>query len=160
VKKFIAVCAVGLWLSATLPAEQPDGWGISLSFGGTISAIGDAGGLGGTIALKILPLPLYLGISLGSNGIGVTGDYYFFDQSLIFDIRWYVGAGGGFMVWFPGEGANGFALNMRVPAGISWNFISNWEIFLEIALQTGPQFVPKFNWNLSFPLGLGLRYRF
>ncbi|MDR2397879.1 MAG: hypothetical protein LBD74_03855 [Spirochaetaceae bacterium] len=102
VKKLMAVCILGFALTAGAFAQHPDGWGIGLQGG-----FGSSSGGGGALSLKIPSLPIYWTgrISFGGSSkegkqsyfnLGVSGDYYFYDQALVPDIGlgWYLGAGG------------------------------------------------------------------
>ncbi|MDR0644840.1 MAG: hypothetical protein LBG05_08075 [Treponema sp.] len=160
-KKFLAVCVIGLALATgSVFADHPSGWGVGIVGGGGL------GGFGGGLSLKAPSLPIYWVINAraGNEGLALaaTGDYYFIDDVLVPDINlgWYFGVGGHASLW----GFNdklGLAAGVRVPIGLSWQFLGHGEIFLEVAPQVGVQILPSFGLDTDFFNGaLGFRFWF
>jgi hypothetical protein len=167
-KKFLAVCAIGLALATTnVFADHPSGLGVGVVFGGGIG-----GGIGG-LSLKIPSVPIYWGVSLGFDayhfGLGVTGDYYIIDQSFAPTLGWYLGVGAFLDVgtWNGGRGPAGrndgglfLAAGVRVPIGLEWQPINKLDVFLEIAPGVGIGISPLYFPGWYFAAGLGIRYWF
>jgi hypothetical protein len=154
-KKLLFVVLIGLLVSTAAFADH-EGFGIGLVFGGGWNN----GGLGwGALSLKIPSVPIFWGLSIpfvGRSGgaIGVSGDYYIFDKSLVakdmtnddgtykFKLDWYFGVGGYFNLYFHNDyWENGTLKNkkitkasdsfgLRVPVGLSWHIIKQLELFL------------------------------
>jgi hypothetical protein len=117
---------------------------------------------GGALSLKIPKVPVFWGISMGFDNnyfsIGLSGDYYFIDRTLVPKafLHWYLGAGG----WVSFYGSDNYArlsLGARLPIGLSFQPLDFLEIFLEIAPSLGVQLI-----DLRFPAGgwpisLGIR---
>ncbi|MDR0635864.1 MAG: DUF3996 domain-containing protein [Treponema sp.] len=156
-KKLFMVGVLGLALGITgVFAQHPSGWGIGIQGG-----LGLSGG-GPALSLKVPSLPIFWAINLGFGGsdkdyktsrfeIGVSGDYYFYDQALLPDIGlgWYLGGGGYF--WFsnftyhtPGQDQSwtGIGLGGRLPIGLSWMLPI--PVKLELYLQAVPSLGIKF----------------
>ncbi|MDR0412040.1 MAG: hypothetical protein LBH75_08735 [Treponema sp.] len=161
-KKFLAVCAIGLALATgSVFADHPSGLGLGVVFGGGV------GEYNGALSLKVPSLPVYWTVRLGiwdsSFGLGVTGDYYIIDSTLVSSINlgWYLGLGGYAGLWGFSDKL-GFAAGARLPIGLSWQFLGHGEIFLEIAPQLGIQVLPDVHFpHASFFNGaLGFRYWF
>jgi hypothetical protein len=160
-KKIAAVCVIGLFLStAAVFAEHPDGLGVGIEFGGATSGFGPA------LTLKVPQLPIFwaVNLDLGGNsiGLGVSGDYYIFDDTLVGSINlgWYLGVGGVVGLWGFGDKL-GFGVGVRVPVGLSWQFLKSWELFAEVAPQIGFQLLPTVSlWNSFWRGALGVRYWF
>ncbi|MDR2536180.1 MAG: DUF3996 domain-containing protein [Treponema sp.] len=152
-KKFFAVCIIGLFLgTAGAFADHPDGWGIGLVGRGGYGWGGGGGGL--ALSLKAPPIPVYWGINLDlyTNyfGFGVTGDYYFLEGLIVPDIGfgYFIGVGGYLNMGFYDETYGSswhrkyttLGFGVRVPLGINFVFpISKFhlEIFLDIAPSIG-----------------------
>ncbi|MDR1400653.1 MAG: hypothetical protein LBJ41_12100 [Treponema sp.] len=138
-KKLFMVGVLGLALGITgVFAQHPGGLGIGIQGGY---------GLGGgetALSLKVPSLPVYWAINLfiGENvfALGVSGDVYLIDTSLVPDIGlgWYFGIGGYGHLNFWGSGSGhdgvGIGLGARLPVGLSW-FIPGLPIPLELYLQ-------------------------
>jgi hypothetical protein len=152
-KKILAVFIVCLCLSsAAVFAQHPSGLGI-----GIVGEYGVVGGAAGaSLSLKVPALPVYWAVNLDFDddifGIGVSGDYYFIDQSLTgssgFNLGWYlgggVGAGVSFGSWdYPGTEVSHFGFNVaaRLPVGLSAVFAKKVEVFLG--------FIPALSFNYA-----------
>ncbi|AEF85664.1 hypothetical protein TREPR_2650 [Treponema primitia ZAS-2] len=141
-KKVLAIFIVGLCLStAAVFAQHPEGTGIGIV--GQYGLVG--GGIGPALSLKLAPVPVYWSVNLKIDddifGIGLAGDYYFFDESLTgssdFNLGWYLGAGIGagisFGSWdgYMGDYNHfGFNAAARLPIGLSAVFVKKVEVFL------------------------------
>ncbi|MHB9292933.1 hypothetical protein Holit_02050 [Hollandina sp. SP2] len=152
-KKLLAVCIIGLSLGTMGAfAQHPDGWGIGIQGG-----FGTGGG-GAALSLKVPSLPIFWTgrLSFGGSskagkeshfGIGVSGDYYFFDQALVPDIGlgWYLG-GGAFVgyynnTWHAPSGFKDWSYSLlqiggELPIGLSWMIPI--PVKLELYLQGVP----------------------
>lgn len=155
-KKFAAVCIIGLVLGTTgVFAQHPDGWGIGVVGQGG-GGLGGLNGFGPALSLKAPVVPVYWGLNFSIRnrwfGFGVTGDYYIFDRALVPDIGlgWYFGVGGylGFGAyndpydWYDYSYLN---FGVRVPIGLSWVLPLSLPVKLELFLDIFP----------SLGLGLG-----
>ena len=155
-KKLVFVLLIGLLVSTAAFADH-DGFGIGLILGG-----GGGYHAGGTfypgVSLKIPSLPVFWGIYTGISpfhvGLTFTGDYYFFDKNLFtsnidnddstykFKLDWYFGLGGAVSLNFYrgifGRGGwDGIGFGLRVPVGLSWHVIKQFEIALGLAPVLG-----------------------
>jgi hypothetical protein len=147
-KRIATICIIGLFLSPVAAAQHSEGWGLGVMFhGGPYwDNYLDNGSGGFAISLKAPALPIHWGVNLdfiGHHfGTGITADYYFIDK--IFDtelnLGWYMGVGGtsGFEFW--DNNLTRYTLGIRVPAGLSWQFMENTELFdrLELVLSMAP----------------------
>lgn len=150
-KKFLAVCIIGLSLgAANVFADHPDGWGIGIFGRGGFGWGSGAGGGDFGLSLKAPMLPIFWGLSfsIGSSyvGVGVTGDYYIIDKPLLSDIKlhWYLGVGGyiGFQHWsFKGaywEASWTYIdFGVRLPIGLSWQPLDFLEVFAAVVPSLG-----------------------
>ncbi|MDR2150977.1 MAG: hypothetical protein LBO67_09290 [Spirochaetaceae bacterium] len=146
-RKLLAVCVLGLCLTAATFAEHPEGWGIGVSGSGGWTG----GGVGsGTLLLKVPSIPVYWGLDFGGYNnwfwFSINGDYYLIDKTLVPDINlgWYAGLGGHL-----GFGGGSATIAFRFPIGLSWqlpiqSFINTFEVFLEVVPTIG----------LSIPINL------
>jgi hypothetical protein len=146
--------------SAMAFADHPNKLGIGLVGGGTFGrdsySSGDVG-----LALKLPSIPLYWGINLNMNdsgvGLGVTGDKYFYDQTLLregsFKLDWYLGLGGFATLGFYDDFSA--SLGARVPVGLSWHVVQPFEVWLGIAPSLGVQITPfQFpTWHVAGEVG-------
>jgi hypothetical protein len=166
-KKVLAVCIIGLALTAGAFAEHPSGWGLG------ILGRGGYGGFGPALSLKAPSLPVYWGVDMavwnGYFGVGVTGDYYIIDKALLPDINldWYLGLGGyvSMGAWSNGKGYDhhdGFslALGARAPVGLSWKFLEHFELFGDIYASLGFGIVPFYFPHWGAGGEIGIRYWF
>jgi hypothetical protein len=166
-KKLFAVCIIGLALGVTgVFAQHPGGLGIGVQGGWS-------GGGGGALSLKLPSLPIYWAISVWGGedyfGLGVSGDIYIVEGSLVPDIGlgWYIGPGGYVNLSFWGSDSDndgmGLGAGVRGVAGLSC--IPFGSIPLEIYLQahvglglsiTNPFHFPDIPWGGN----LGIRIWF
>ncbi len=148
-------------------ADHPED---SLGLGIIIGASGGIGGFGGAevgVSFKIPRVPLFWAgfVSIHNDyvGLGLTGDYYFFDRDLVteenFNLDWFLGLGG-----YVGMGFGdpfGFNLGIRVPVGLSWHINGQFELFADLVPSLGFEVFPDVEFP-DFGIGgdLGLRYWF
>jgi hypothetical protein len=151
----------------TVFADHPDGFGVGVAgrYG-----IGDIGGFGAGLSLKIPSIPIFWGVNYGFNsdylGIGITGDYYLIDKALVREtgLNWYMGVGGFFDTLI----ADDFIvldIGTRVPIGISWQPVSLLEVFFGIAPSIGFEIVASGTYTgggiiWGIPVELGFRLWF
>jgi hypothetical protein len=158
-KKLILVLLIGLLVSTATFADH-DGFGIGVILGGG-GGFHEGGAFYPGVSLKIPALPVFWGIytSIGWKNIGlnITGDYYFFDKNLFsnnidnddgtykFILDWYFGLGGVFSLnfwnekynWWGKRGWEGIGMGLRVPIGLSWHVIKQFEIAVGLAPVLG-----------------------
>lgn len=160
-KKIILIVMVLLLIGGVSAfAEHPDGLGIGIIGGGGYGAGGGGGGAG--LSLKLPSLPIYWAANLRINsdhfGLGVTGDYYLYDESLlsegVLDLGWFFGVGGVVNLGFGDD--FGFNFGVRAPIGLSLQ-IQPFEVFLDIAPAIGLGIVPDFGLFWDFAGELGVR---
>lgn len=160
-RKVVLIAVVLLLMSGTAVfADHPDGLGIGIVGGGGYGAGGGGGGVG--LSLKLPPLPIYWAVNLRFNanhfGFGITGDYYFIDDTLLsegaLNLGWFLGAGGIVNLGF-GNDYFGFSIGARVPIGLSLQ-IRPVEIFLNVAPAIGLGIAPNFGlfWDIGGELGV------
>lgn len=150
---------VALTFSTVFAQEKTDreGWGVGAIFGGGYL------GFTPTLSLKAPMLPIFWGISANINsnyfGIGITGDYYFFDNVITElgpgTLGWYLGVGAylGFANWRGNywynngnrvrESWTGGSIAGRVPVGLNYMMpLSSvrLEAFIEVAPSIGVGF--------------------
>ena len=149
-KKLIFVVIIGLLVGTAAFADHPDGLGIGVVGGGGWSnnGYGSAG-----LSLKVGGIPIFWGIyfpfmSSYVTSVGISGDYYVFDNNLVaqdmtnedgtykFKLDWYLGLGGYVTSFFYPSGA-AFDVGVRVPVGLSWHIIKQLELFLGIVPGLG-----------------------
>jgi hypothetical protein len=129
-------------VTAGVFAEHPNGLGIGVVGQYNSSWDGFAGNAGGALSLKVPGLPIFWGINFDFRshyfGVGVTGDYYIIDQTLLSNIGlgWYLGLGGyaGIGIW---DNYNMIRFGGRLPIGLSFRPINLLEIFLDVAPSLG-----------------------
>jgi len=181
-KKIVMVLVLAAVIATgTAFADHPNGWGIGVTTGYNISAgsgLYSVGGfpIGASIHFPNLPVywqvKMYLG--WGMFGIGITGDYYFIDQTFAPDIGmgWFLGAGGFFDIEFFSWGLGTYMdVGARIPIGISWMINnSSFELFFDVAPSFGVGFwfggtgffasssSVMFHW--AIPIEVGFRYWF
>ena len=169
-KKLFLVLFIGLLLSTAAFADHE-----SLGIGAVFSG---GGGLGGGgfypgLSLKFPSLPIFWGVHAhigGHFGFGATGDFYFFDSNLISDnlvnedgiyrlkLDWYLGVGALGEFQF-GRNWAGFNLGVRIPVGLSWHVVQQFEITLGTAPTLGlwaGDGGAKFFWRI--PIEMAFRY--
>jgi hypothetical protein len=156
-KRFFAVCVFSLTVGMAAFADHPNGWGVGLVGQGNFNFLDIGAPLGGpALSLKAPSLPLYWGIGLrfggDSFGLGVTGDYYFFEGLFVplteaDGFGYFIGLGGyaGFHSWSWNDGWGNYGqtnlfLGARVPFGVNVVIpISSikLEVFVDAAFQLG-----------------------
>ncbi len=158
-KMVLVVMVLFLIGGAAAFADHPDGLGIGVVGGGGYGAGGGGGNVG--LSLKLPQFPIYWGVnlSLGNNhfGLGITGDYYLFDDDLLnegeLELGWFLGAGG--IVNFGFGDDFGFNVGARLPVGLSLQ-ISIFEVFLDVAPAIGLAVAPDFGlfWDIAGEFGI------
>ncbi|MDR1178176.1 MAG: hypothetical protein LBK64_05055 [Spirochaetaceae bacterium] len=154
-KKIAIVLVIGLCVGLVgVFADHPGGTGIGVLFrsGYNMKAKGSDGFDIG-LSLKLSSVPAFWGLALnihdGVFGAGVTGDYYFIDNSLIkdsaFNLGWYLGLGGYGSLRFDNDMY--LAGGGRLPVGLSFQFAKHFEAFLGVAYNLGLRILP----SISFP---------
>jgi len=165
-KKLLIVLALAVIIATgTVFADHPSGLGIGIQ-GGTSSAWG--GGAftnGAALSLKLPKIPIFWAARLDIWPdyflLGVSGDSYIIDQSLVkgIGLNWYLGLGLGVGIGLGDPLALG--VSGRLPIGLSWQPIPLLEIFLQAVPHLGVAVLPSFH----FPYGgwggdLGIRLWF
>jgi hypothetical protein len=162
VKKIVLILLVLFVLGGTAAfAEHPSGLGIGVVGGG--GGWNGGGGANFGLSLKVPSVPIFWGINItpGGNflGLGVTGDSYLIDDTLLgtdaLDLGWFLGVGG---IAHLGLGDNYFGLDIgaRLPIGLSLQ-ISIIEVFLDVAPTIGLAIVPRLGLYWDAPVELGVR---
>lgn len=161
-KKILLLCAA-LACVSPLFAEHPAG---KIGIGGVVSSGFGDDGLGGTLglSLKLPSMPVFwaarMEITPNVFGFGATGDVYIIDNPLIRDknvtLDWFFGVGGYANIFFS-KSSTLFSLGARVPVGLSWYIVPEWELFLDLAPSVGLTTEPLFP-ALGLSGELGLRY--
>jgi opacity protein-like surface antigen len=166
-KKFILVTLIAL-IAGTVAFADHEGLGIGIVGGGGYAGAGF--GYPG-LSLKLPSVPVFWGIYLPLNsngfGFGLTGDYYFFDGSLVakemtnedgtykFKLDWYLGLGGFVNMYFWEDkdryGNFNFDFGVRIPVGLSWHIITPLELFLGVHPGLGI-WIGKYNDELAAPV--------
>ncbi|MDR1903542.1 MAG: hypothetical protein LBQ88_14855 [Treponema sp.] len=159
-KKILLAGIIGLLLCVSgVFADHPGGLGIGIV---GRANVGYHLGFGPGLSLKVSSLPVYWGVNLsigdGYFNVGVTGDYYFYDKSLVPEIfmGWFLGVGG-YGNLYISDGFLGLQAGARVPIGLNWLLLNNFlEIFIDVAPSLGFQtFDPYFpDWGFPFEIGL------
>jgi hypothetical protein len=153
-KKAIVVLAFLLCVGTVgLFAEHPKGLGIGVQGGWS-------GGVGGGLSLKLPSVPVFWTIDLDYGGLGVAGDFYLIDQTLVKDLGWYLGIGvyGYFGVW---ADELSIAAGGRIPIGLSWRPIDLLEIYAQAVPSIGLSVSPNLGlWPNFFGGNLGIRLWF
>jgi hypothetical protein len=168
-KRFLIVLILVVVFSGAAFADHPeDQWGVGVMFRWDLAWDRDFGDYSGAaFSLKVPDVPIFWGINLGFGShyfkLGVTGDKYFIDQSLVPDINlhWYVGIGG-YVNFYHVWDYFSFGFGARLPIGLSWH-IDIVEVFLDVApglgIRISPSYGDKFNFpdgSLAFELGVRL----
>ena len=147
-KKIVLVLIIGLIVGTAAFADH-EGLGIGIIGGGSLGWY--HGGFVG-LSLKIPAVPIYWGIYPGfyrhGVSVGLTGDFYIFDNNLYssqmtnedgtynFKLDWFLGVGGyvNMHLWKDNTGAS---FGVRVPIGLSWHIIRQLELFFDIGPSIG-----------------------
>ena len=154
-KKVLLALALASVLSAGAAFASPvhpGGLGIGALWGGSV---GD--GFNGNVALSLkLPVsPIFWGIRFGlgseASWIGIQGDQYLIGSQLLPTLSWFLGVGAYVNAWF-GDAA-GLGFGVRVPIGLTWQPVSLFELFLNMAPQLGAYVQTGKGGGLSFPHG-------
>ena len=167
-KLLIVFVLAAILATGTVFADHPDGLGIGVLWRGNIGFDGHFGS-GVALSLHVPNVPIFWGIDLhlggSSFGIGLTGDKYIYDTSLVPDINlhWYLGLGG-FLSFFAGNDAS-IQFGARLPIGLSWHILEILELFLEVAPSLGVGIYTHGDGGINFPVGgfpvgIGLRLWF
>jgi len=158
-KKILLVLALVAIIGAgTAFADHPDGWGVGIVAGYNGNWYNALNHPNVALSLKIPKIPIYWAFNLEIHnshmGMGLRGDYYLLDKTLVPDIglHWYIGLGGWVSLGFYHD--TYIALGVRLPIGISWQLglggsLDALELFLEIAPSLGIQVSP----DIYFPAG-------
>jgi hypothetical protein len=155
-KKFLAVFVIGLCLStAAVFAQHSNKFGIGLQGGW-------AGGVGGGLSLKLPSVPLFWTIDADNNWLGVAGDFYFIDKSLVPEAKlgWYFGVGvyGDLGFWGDHDDSFGLIVGGRLPIGLSWQPLNWFELYLQVVPNIGLQISPDIGLGGNFfGANLGIR---
>jgi hypothetical protein len=149
-KKVVLTVLLGLILVVGgVFADHPDGWGLGVvgQFFGHWDGFGDRSTGGPGFSLKVPSLPIYWGLNLGFRshyfGLALTGDYYIFDKPIVengdFTFGWYLGPGGYFRFGHFSLISDWSYIDfgVRVPIGLSFQFLKRFEIFFDIAPSIG-----------------------
>jgi hypothetical protein len=150
-KKLGLLVLLGLVLcTAGAFADHPSGWGVGIvgQYGGAWTGGGSLGGL--ALSLKAPSVPVFWGINFDfpkdGFGLGVTGDYYLIDQTLVSGagLGWFFGVGGyfDFTTWSYTYASKKYSqtalgLGVRVPIGLSWQPVEFLEFFFDFAPSLG-----------------------
>ena len=167
-KKLLLVLFIGLALSTSAFADHPGDLGIGVVFGGGFGNYSGYWYPGLSLKLGKIPIfwSIYVPVFSHSLGLSVTGDFYFFDRSLVakqmtnedgtynFKLDWYLGIGASTGAYF-GNGGSAH-IGVRFPVGLSWHVIRQFEIALGIVPVFGVTIPPDFYWGL--PLELTFRF--
>jgi hypothetical protein len=164
-KKVLLVLFIALTLGSVSVFAQhdKDATGVGVVFGGGWGGYGYNLYPGLSLHLPSIP-DMYWGvyghISRYGFGVGVTGDYYLFDQPLVenggFKLDWYLGLGGFADLYFWSYGLSG-DVGVRVPIGLAWHITRPVELFLGVAPGVGLGFGPGglgLHWAGNAELGL------
>ena len=168
-KKIVLVLLIGLLVGTAAFADH-NGFGIGI-VGGGYGGWGGGYGYPG-LSLKIPSIPIFWGIYFpfvyNNFSLGVTGDFYIFDNNLVsntvsnedgnynFKLDWYLGVGGFLNMYFWWKDAL-LDFGVRVPIGLSWHIIKQLELFGGIHPGIGFWFGSP--WPIHFFIGgeIGLR---
>lgn len=130
-KKIVLIVLVVLVLAAVGASAQT--WGVGVAAG--IQPLGGLPGQNVLLSLKAPQLPVLWGIGLqlseGDFGLGMTADWWLFNQNLFSFVNLYVGPG--LYVALPN-----FELGGRVPIGLNAYPVEVLELFLEFAPTWAP----------------------
>ena len=133
-------------------------WGIGVQAGGGYP---NPGNVAVTFKLDQLPLVFASNFYIGNSFyVGITGDYWFLNDTLVGPLNWYIG--GGLGLGFGGFDDN-FALNMaaRLPIGLNMFLVDNFiEPYFQVVPGLGLNFLPSFGAGFVFDANLGIRFWF
>ncbi|ULQ60775.1 hypothetical protein K7I13_05770 [Brucepastera parasyntrophica] len=155
-KKIIAVVAILLCVGTV----NVFAFGIGVQAGGTFGT-----GVGGGAALTFsFGHPWYFAVDFGfgdnSFGVGVTGDYWFYNPTITGPLSFYIGGGIFGSVWLGDNVA--FTVGGRIPIGLDLKLAKNViELYLQVAPGFGARIASNsggFYWTI--PVNLGVRFWF
>jgi hypothetical protein len=92
----------------------------------------------------------------------VHADVWLYNATLADPVNWYIGLGGKlqlFDVHVRGDSDNdgdALGIGVRVPVGLQWYFLPEWELFGELVPGIG--IIP--DTDFDFDAGIGIRYHF
>jgi len=150
-KKLVIALTIALGISVGAFAVHPSGWGIGILGQGGFAWDGFAGSGGAALSLKAPRVPIYWGINLDIRqhgfGLGVTGDSYIIDNTLVkekdIDFGWFLGLGV-YASFYSYNYQSSYWTSMRsgarVPIGIYILPVNFLEFFLDLAPSLGVGF--------------------
>jgi len=143
---------------------HPDGLGIGILWGGNAGWGRNSSFNAGNVALslKLPAVPVFWGINLGFGNhwfsIGVQGDVYILGSELLPTLSWFLGLGG-YVNFTTGTGNyNDWAhigLGARLPIGLTWQPVSIFELFLNLAPSLGIHIHTRGDGNVGLGGGIG-----
>ena len=148
-KKIAFVFILAVLISLGAFADHPSGWGVGVVGQGGFAWDGFAGSGGAALSLKAPQLPIYWGLNLDIRqhgfGIGVTGDSYILDNTLVRNINfgWFLGLGayaGFYSYGYEPTYWTSIRGGVRVPVGIYILPVNFLELFLDLAPSLGVGF--------------------
>ncbi|MDR2702215.1 MAG: hypothetical protein LBB72_07270 [Spirochaetaceae bacterium] len=162
-KRIVIVLILALIVATgTVFADHPNGLGIGI-VGGWYGNWGGGGYGNYGLSLKVPVIPVFWGINLHIKdtyfSLGITGDKYLFDSTLVKSINlgWYLGIGlwGGVTIFEKPS----FSVGARAPIGLNWRPIDILEIFLDVAPSVGISVINPFEFPVGgWPVELGIRF--
>jgi hypothetical protein len=164
-KKILLVLILVVVFSGVAFADHPDDqMGIGVMFRwDTITWKNDFdNNIGVALSLKAPSVPIFWGVNFGFGknyfGLGVTGDKYFMEGTLVSAINLHLFVGlGMYGSLFRIVDSYSFGFGLRLPIGLSWHVIDMLEVFLDVAPSLGISVNP-FNFPAGgLPLELGFR---
>jgi len=149
VKKLASVFVLAALISVNAFADHPSGWGVGLVGQGGFAWDGFAGSGGAAFSLKAPRLPIYWGINLDIRqhgfGLGVTGDSYIIDETIVSktNFGWFMGLGvyASFYSYnYQSTYWTSIRGGARVPIGIYVLPVDFLELFFDLAPSLGVGF--------------------
>jgi len=140
----VAIIATG---TAFASPVHPGGLGIGALWAGHFG--GGGIGHGAALSLKLPSLPVFWGISWYGGAVGVQGDVYLMGSNLLPFMGWYLGVGG-YGSFYLGDDAV-IGLGVRLPIGLTFQFINLLELFIDVAPSLGISFWTYGDGGSSFP---------
>jgi len=165
-KKLLFALVLVTVMSTGLFAQRPDGWGIGVMAQYSMDWDGFHGSSSAAFSFKAPQLPIYWALNArftnNYSRIGISGDYYLLEQSLVDDINfgWYLGLGG--YLGLTSNGGTGVFFGARLPVGLYIMPVQEvpLEIFVELVPTLG---IAIFDDTVDFPDGgmqfaIGIRF--